>query len=160
MKLKYLLLCVLFSPCIEKSNAQVNFTATGGDATGAGGSSSYSIGQLFFKCNEATNETEIQGVQQPFEISEENSLEDITDIQLTISAYPNPVEHDLMLEVDNYQAADYNYRIYNIEGKLLKKEEISSNISSISMSIYKKGTFLLKVSKSNTGIKTFKIIKN
>mgnify|MGYP000474435928 CR=1 FL=1 len=50
-------------------HAQENAVTTGGEATGAGGTASYSVGQVVYTTNTGTNGSVAQGVQQPFEIS-------------------------------------------------------------------------------------------
>lgn len=59
-KLLYLLLLVGFT-----SQAQVATVSSGGNATGAGGSLSYSIGQIIYTTNSGSTFTSAQGVQQP-----------------------------------------------------------------------------------------------
>jgi hypothetical protein len=50
-------------------HAQESPTSTGGDATGAGGSSSYSVGQVVYTTATGINGSVAQGVQQAYEIS-------------------------------------------------------------------------------------------
>ncbi len=45
-------------------NAQESIVASGGDASGSGGSSSYSVGQVFYSNYTGSNGSEAQGVQQ------------------------------------------------------------------------------------------------
>ena len=49
--------------------AQESPTATVGEATGTGGTASYSVGQVVYTTTTGTNGSVAQGVQQPFEIS-------------------------------------------------------------------------------------------
>jgi len=49
--------------------AQSGVVATGGSATGTGGSASFSIGQVFYLTPSSTTHNLIQGLQQPFEIT-------------------------------------------------------------------------------------------
>ena len=83
MKKYLLLIFFLISLCLS---SQEVITTTGREATGVGGTVSYSIGQVFFTTVTGTNGNIIQGVQQPYEIY-------ITlDIgkNLELSVYPNP----------------------------------------------------------------------
>ncbi len=70
--------------------AQETVPATGGDAIGSGGSSSYTIGQVVYTINTGTNGTAINGVQQPYEISTITAIEMAKDIGLSFSVYPKP----------------------------------------------------------------------
>ena len=78
-------------------NAQTALTATGEDASGIGGSTNYSIGQVANKTNTGTKGTVTQGVQQPYEILIETGLEDTRSISLKISASPNTTTDFLTL---------------------------------------------------------------
>jgi len=72
MKLKIVLSVILMLhlgstfTCLQ---AQVAIPASGGNATGTGGTVSYSVGQVFYTINTGTTGFIVQGVQQPFEIS-------------------------------------------------------------------------------------------
>ena len=61
MKKKILYLLLLVSFTIQ---AQVATVSSGGNATGAGGSSSYSVGQVVYTINSGSTHTSTQGVQQ------------------------------------------------------------------------------------------------
>jgi hypothetical protein len=62
--------------------AQEDIPATGGDASGSGGLVSYSIGQVVYITNTGTNSSEAQGVQQPYDISVANGMEESMGITL------------------------------------------------------------------------------
>ena len=47
------------------AQAQQATTATGGDATGSGGSAAYSVGQIVYTTHTGTTGSVAQGVQQP-----------------------------------------------------------------------------------------------
>ena len=49
--------------------AQQAINASGANATGSGGSVSYSVGQVLYTTNSGSNGSSAQGVQQPYEIS-------------------------------------------------------------------------------------------
>ena len=70
-------------------HAQESSTAAGGDATGIGGSSSYTVGQVVYTTNTGTNGSLAQGVHQPYEISTTLGINETT-INLELSLYPNP----------------------------------------------------------------------
>ena len=85
----------------QQIHASVN--AAGGNASGTGGSVSYSVGQLFFTTAFGTYGSVSEGVQQPFEISVLSGVEDITGIDLYYSVYPNPTIGKLTLNLKNYE---------------------------------------------------------
>jgi len=143
--------------------AQESVNATGGNASGSGGTVSYSVGQVVYTTNIGTNGSVAQGVQQPYEISVVTGLEEAKGINLTVSAYPNPTTDYLTLEVDastTLSIQSMAYQLYDMQGKLLQNEKITSNQASIVMSNLVPATYFVKVIQSNKELKTFKIIKN
>jgi len=141
--------------------AQQATTASGGNASGSGGSVAYSIGQIVYTTNTGTTGSVAQGVQQPYEISITTGLLE-TDINLNLSAYPNPTTNYLMLQIDASAALSnqpMSYQLYDISGKLLESNTIVANSTTIKMEQMQTGTYFLKVTQNNTLVKTFKIIK-
>ncbi|MDD4673844.1 MAG: T9SS type A sorting domain-containing protein [Bacteroidales bacterium] len=139
--------------------AQESINATGGNASGSGGSASYSVGQMVYTTNTGTNGSVAQGVQQPFEISAVTGIEEAKSIQLSVSAYPNPATYYLTLEVRDFRLSNLTYQLYDMQGKLLQSERITGNQTSIVMSNLVPAIYFVKVIEGNKEIKTFKIIK-
>ena len=139
--------------------AQESVNATGGNASGSGGSMSYSVGQLVYTTNIGTNGSMSQGVQQPYEIIEISGIEE-TFIILSAMVYPNPTTDNLILEIKEDESLDLYYQLYDMQGKLLQNEKITSNKTSIVMSNLLPATYFVKVVQESKEVKTFKIIKN
>ena len=141
--------------------AQTAVPATGGNASGSGGTVNYSVGQVVYTTNTGgSNGTVAQGVQQPFEISVVTGLDEAKGINLAVSAYPNPTTDFLNLKVENYDNTNLSYKLFDISGKLLETKKITGNETSIVMSNLVPATYFIKVTEGNKEIKTFKIIKN
>lgn len=140
--------------------AQEAIPATGGNASGSGGSVSYSIGQVVYTTNTGTNGSAAQGVQQPFEISVITGLEEAKEINLSCSAYPNPTTDFLNLKVENYDNTNLSYQLFDMNGKLLETKKLEGNQTSIVMNDLVPATYFLKVIDNNKEVKIFKIIKN
>jgi hypothetical protein len=140
--------------------AQESVNATGGNASGSGGSASYSIGQVVCQTHTGTSGSVAQGVQQPYEISVVTGLEEAKGITLTVSAYPNPTTDYLTLEVKEFELSNLNFQLYDMSGKLLQNEKIAGNQTSIVMTNLVPATYFIKVIQRNKVVKTFKIIKN
>jgi len=140
--------------------AQTSINATGGNASGSGGSSSYSVGQVAYQTHTGTNGSVAQGVQQPFEISVVTAIEEAKGINLSVSAYPNPTTDYLTLEVKEFELSNMSFQLYDMSGKLLQSEKITGNQTSIVMSNLVPATYFVKVIQGNKEVKTFKIIKN
>ena len=140
--------------------AQESINATGRDASGSGGSASYSVGQVVYTTNTGTNGSVAQGVQQPFEISVVTGLEEAKGINLSVTAYPNPTTDYLTLSIGEFEISNLSYQLYDMNGKLLQSEKITGNQTSIVMSNLVPATYFIKVIQNNKEVKTFKIIKN
>jgi len=142
------------------AQAQQATTATGGNASGSGGTVAYSVGQVVYTTNTGTNGSVAQGVQQPFEISVVTGIEEAKGINLSVLAYPNPTTDYLTLEVKDFELSTLHFQLYNMSGKLLESKKITGNQTSIVMSNLVPATYFVKVTESNNEVKTFKIIKN
>lgn len=145
--------------CLGGLHAQQAVTVSGGDASGSGGSSSYSVGQVAYTTNTGSNGSVAQGVQQPYEISTTTGIE-VADINLSLSAYPNPTIHSLTLDIGNYQDEELSYQVYSMKGELLEGKAVQEKTTIIGMENLPRAIYFLKVSGDNQIIKTFKIIKN
>ncbi len=139
--------------------AQESVTVTGRDATGSGGSVSYSVGQVVYQTHTGTNGSVSEGVQQPYEISVVTAIDETQGINLSVSAYPNPINDYLTLNVDDFESSILSYQLYDIRGKLLRSKRITGKQTTISMSNLVHGTYLVKVIHSEKEIKIFKIVK-
>ena len=137
--------------------AQESVNVTGGNASGSGGSVSYSLGQVVYTSNTETGGSVAPGVQQPYEIWVATAIEEAIGIKLLVTAYPNPTTDYLTLRID---ISDLSYQLYDMQGKLLRNEKITSNLTSIAMSNLVAATYFVKVIQGNKEIKTFKIVKN
>jgi hypothetical protein len=139
--------------------AQNGTVAGGGDASGAGGTVSYSIGQTDFITENGTGGTITQGLQQPYEILVVTGI-DVKDINLSFSVYPNPTADFVMVSVKNISTENMSYVLCDVQGKVISQKRIFSNETRITMVELSKATYLIKVLDGNKEVKTFKIIKN
>ena len=141
------------------AQAQQATTATGGDASGSGGTVAYSVGQIVYTTVTGANGSIAQGVQQPYEISIVQGIEE-NSIQLELTAYPNPTTNYLTLHVGKAELSTLNFQLYDISGKLIESRKIISRTETIAMANLASATYFLKVTNNNNEVKTFKIIKN
>lgn len=165
MKHKRLILNALLLFAIGQTvlMAQETISAGGSNASGSGGSVSNSFGQIFFNTNTGTNGIVTQGVQQPLEISIVTETEDVKEISLNCTTYPNPAIDYVTLKIEAsalLNAVSSNFQLYDVSGKILKSKNVSGNETTISMNDLIPATYFLKVSINNKVVKTFKISKN
>ena len=152
-----------FTFSLSVATAQEGINVTGANASGSGGSASYTVGQMVYQTHTGTNGSVAEGVQQPYEISIVTAIEKAHGINLSVSAYPNPVADHLTLEVNvstTLNIQTMSYQLYDLQGKLLQNEKITSKQTSIMMNHFVPATYFIKVLEGTKEIKTFKIIKN
>lgn len=140
--------------------AQQANPAAGGNATGSGGSISYTIGQVAYTSAHTNNGDISQGVQQAYAISIISGINTAPAVSLQCTAYPNPTTDKLTLSIADVENSHLSYQLFDIDGKLLESQNIESAETSINMEQYKTATYFLRVRNANSEIKTFKIIKN
>jgi len=146
---------------LSNLQAQEAIPATGGEATGSGGSASYTVGQVVYTTNVGTNGNSVaQGVQQPYEISVVTSIPEAKEINLLVSAYPNPTTNYLTIKVENYETANLQYQVSDINGKLLQTVKATGTETKIETNNLIPANYFVKVLDNNKEIKVFKIIKN
>jgi hypothetical protein len=140
--------------------AQEATTTSGGEVIGSGGSASYTVGQVVYSSNVGTNGNSVtEGVQQPYEISVVTSIPEAKDINLSVSAYPNPATDYLTVKVENYKTANLQYMVFGINGKLLQTVKATGSETQIETSELVSGNYFVKVLDDKKEIKVFKIIK-
>lgn len=159
--MKYKLFAVLFFAFgLSNLYAQDAILATGSNASGSGGSVSFSVGQILYTTSTGTNGSVLQGVQQPFEISVVSAINEVQEFNLTITAFPNPTTDYLTLEVKDFDHSTLFFELYDMNGKLLQREKITYKLTNIIMSNLVPASYFVKVVQGEMEIKTFKIIKN
>lgn len=154
---------LMVSPALTYMQAQqlhTSVNAAGGNATGAGGSASYSVGQVFFTSVSSTTTSVAEGVQQPFEISVFTGVKDIKAIDLCYAAYPNPTSGKLTLKIDNFKPISFTFQLMDVNGKILRNDKLTEKETVIDMTELKPAAYFLKVTNSKKGVKIFKIIKH
>ena len=160
MRRKLNLLMLLFLGFALKVHAQEAITASGGNASGSGGTSGYSIGQVVCTTNAGSNGSVSQGVQQSFDVIVISALERAKSIDLHCLVYPNPATDHLILQLDGLNYKNLMYKLYDSNGRLLAEQGLTENETNIPMNSLVSAIYILKVIENNQEIKSFKIIKN
>ncbi len=152
-----LLLLLVFG--LQTLQAQEAVITAGGDASVSGVTVAYSVGQIVFTTHMGTNGSVAQGVQQPYEISIVQGMEE-NAIKLKLTAYPNPTANFLTLDLGNSELSTLNFQLYDISGKIITSRKIKSSNETIYMGNLPSAIYILNVAMNNRVVKTFKIIKN
>jgi hypothetical protein len=140
------------------AQAQESANASGGEATGTGGTVAYSIGQIIYTTATGTNGSLAQGVQQPYEISNVGIKE--TALNISLTAYPNPTTDNLTLQISDYNNEKLSYQLFDIQGKQLINGQIVAQQTQINMQSLPIATYFVNVvNQENKNVQSFKIIK-
>lgn len=159
MKKFYLIILLILVKGLDTMQAQRAVLSSGGDATGSGGSASYSIGQTVYTSNVGSNGNSNQGVQQPYEFFSVG-IDNQSGISLSMTAYPNPTNSVINLVMDNSVKGPLTYEVYDANGKLILTQDVIQSNTIIPMEQVAMGNYILNVSDSKTLLKSFTIIKN
>ena len=134
--------------------AQQSAVASGGNASGVGGTVSYSVGQVLYTTASGVGGSVAQGVQQPFEIAVVLDLEEAKG-----TVYPNPTSGTVTLQIENYDIQNLSYTIFDLSGRIIANNKISNKQTFISMENLASATYYINIMKLNKELKVFKIIK-
>jgi hypothetical protein len=143
---------------LSKASAQYTTISAGGNSSGNGGNISYSIGQVFCNTTVQGNYQISEGVQLSFDVPANTAVQE-AETDINISIFPNPASDFISLKVKNETVKDLTYQLYNLQGKILQSEQLSSDETLINMSQYGSASYFLIITNQNQAIKTFKIIK-
>lgn len=154
---RYLLLLATFG--VSTVHAQEALPASGGNASGQGGSASFTIGQVTYATVGNEHGSIGQGVQFPYEIVITGG-EDLNDIQLEMIVFPNPTISSINLKLENRDLKNISYQLTDFKGRLLNQANVKEEVTEIPMEEKSTGTYILIVSDKKKTLKTFKIIKN
>jgi hypothetical protein len=151
-------LAFLLSFSVNAQTSHQVLSASGGDASGSGGSVAYSVGQIVYTTSTGTSGSVAQGVEQAYEISSVGIKE--TALNISLSIFPNPTSDYLTLKVEDYNNEALSYSLLDEQGKLVLNEQITNQVTQVAMSNLARGAYFINVLQENKKIQTFKIIKN
>lgn len=139
--------------------AQYSINAAGGNATGSGGSVSFSLGQVAFISQVGSGGSINEGVQQALEIYVTTAVDESL-LDFTATAFPNPTVEQAYLDIPEAMGRDLSFSMADIHGRLLKAEQIDSPLTQVKMNHLAPGTYFITLARQGRPVKTFKIIKN
>jgi len=152
MSKKIILIILLFSAVISTKAQKV--VSSGGDyQERSSGSLSWTIGEPVV--GTVSNGNVItQGFQQSRLIIA--NISEVKNPQVKVLVFPNPTSEFLTVKLSEDQT--YTMQLFNLNGQLLMEQKTKSTESKINMTIYTKGTYLLKLI-NNKESNTYQIIK-
>lgn len=141
------------------AQAQESVNASGGDATGSGGTVAYSVGQVVYTTNTGSTGTVAQGVQHAYEIYSVGINE--TELNISLSAFPNPTTENLTLQISDFNNEKLAYQLFDTQGKLLSNGQLTAEQTQINTSRLPPAAYFINVvNQENKKVQSFKIIKN
>ena len=152
------LLSFLLSFSMNAQTSHQVLSATGGDATGSGGTVAFSVGQIVYTTSTGTTGSVAQGVEQAYEIYSVGIKE--TALNISLSVFPNPTSDFLTLKVQDYNNEALSYNLLDEQGKSVLNEQITNQDTQVAMSTLARGIYFINVLQANKKIQTFKIINN
>jgi len=156
------ILALLFTMIIvlwnfSATNAQEVTASSGNDFTNEQIQISWTLGEAVIQTLSSNQTTLTQGFHQSkLTIT---AVDEIADLTWNISAFPNPAHDYLKLDIQHDPDRKLFFSLYSMDGKLLIRKQIETQLSEISMQNYISATYFLKVTDKNLVLKTFKIIK-
>lgn len=157
---------MFFVPFVGISQTNDNLMETiitsGNNATGASGTVTYSIGQVFYTYMGVDAVYNVaQGIQQQTK-GEQLYVPDIEEpAKVEMYVYPNPTSDFVNISLNGVELeGQRSYRLYDIQARLLKQNTISETETQVSLNNLSPSIYILAVYIDNKILKSFKIIKN
>ena len=138
--------------------AQRNTLSAGGSLVGAGGSVSFSVGQIDHLVLTGTTGSVHQGLQQPYVIDITSGYEEST-FALSYGVFPNPAADHLWLSIAGDTSKDLSYRLVDERGRILDSGDITTDMTSIPVYDLAMAVYILEVHNAQEVVKTFRIVK-
>jgi len=157
--MKKILFILVSSFICFTSKAQESVNTSGGNASGSGGTVSFSIGQVAYTYNTGSSGNVSQGVQYAYEIFTNGISE--TELNISLSAFPNPTAEYLNLQIGNFNKEQLSFQLFDLRGNLLISEQIVAQLTQIDMNTLPSAGYILNVvNQENKKIQSYKIIKH
>jgi hypothetical protein len=128
------------------------------NASGDGGTISYSVGQVAFHTLEGALGTLTEGVQQPYEILFMTGVPDET-ISLKCIVYPNPTVAGVVLSMEMPMIDKCKFLVRGSSGILYMEATIDNRETTVPLDDLAPGTYMITIVRENAEQLTWKIIK-
>lgn len=157
MKQKSVIICILATTALSLgAEAQQAVSSAGGNAVGAAGSVSYTVGQPFAaSCGVSLNE----GVQQAYSISE-MAIDGAALLDITTRIYPNPTTDEVVVQVlSSDDSQKLRYELYAVGGTLIRQGCVDEGTLRLSLAGCPAGIYVLRLSDVDAS-RSYHIVKN
>ncbi|UKN00964.1 T9SS type A sorting domain-containing protein [Paracrocinitomix mangrovi] len=134
-------------------SAQEVIANQGDTYVSSNGTFDFTIGEVVINTYESTSNALTQGFQQHY-----YDFTGVSELNSAFNAYPNPAKDNFVIEMENFQGAEY--ALYDVAGKLVLEGLLIEPKSSINISTIAKGSYTLRVTNPNKNqVNSIKIIK-
>jgi hypothetical protein len=156
MNRKLYFVILIFLPIISfcQSLSHSVIASDGGFYSFSNGSLSQTFGEIITQTTAVSTVRLTQGFQQtkpPFEIG---ILEEIFG-KLQISFYPNPASKSVFIELKYNTHLKFQLTLIDMDGKLLLKKTISSDLNEVNIESLMSGMYVVKITEPETGYSNF-----
>lgn len=151
-------LFTLLSALASEALGQRAVPTSGGDASGGGGSISYSVGQVDFNAVNSAGGTVSQGVQQAYEYLVLRVVDPQGSNQ-AVSVSPNPAREGITVESEQTLDGHSRFELLSADGSVLRTGRLAGTRTFIAMLDLPPASYLLRIIRSNDEQNTFKILK-
>ncbi|TXB66995.1 T9SS type A sorting domain-containing protein [Vicingus serpentipes] len=136
-------------------NAQEVISTQGDSYSNGGNSIDFTIGEPVTETvSDGTNDL-TQGFHQT---NLTITLVEDLDLDFSVEVYPNPATDFINLSLENYNG--FTLHLFDVTGKILNQSTLKSPKTSVNVSEYPKGMYLLTLTnQKDKKIKTYQIIK-
>lgn len=153
-----ILLIILGKTILQNLNAQ-EVVASGGNYYDAGQISiSWTLGESMIETFGSADLILTQGFQQPV-LSVSTLIQD-PDLDFQITAFPNPTRGHVNISTDLLHSGNLIYRVYDIQGRFIISNPIDGAQTRVAFDDYHPGTYFIRITRDETPVKVFKIIKH
>ena len=118
--MKQIVLLIIFILIFVAVKAQETVPVSGGQATGLGGTISYTIGQLVYTNPSNAAGSLNQGIQKSIEFITLSNPE-LTALTLNAVTYPNPTSESIILALKPGKLTGLSYIMYDLLGRFVSK---------------------------------------
>ncbi|MBK8497538.1 MAG: T9SS type A sorting domain-containing protein [Flavobacteriales bacterium] len=137
--------------------AQSGTVATGGDASGPGGSISSSIGQVGYRAVVSAGGTVGEGVQQAYEYLVLPVYDQVSAWMAFVS--PNPTSDGITVQLTDVLEGKPRFELLDAEGQLVRAGQLASSHAFIPMQELPSASYLLLLYHAGGDHTVFKILK-
>jgi hypothetical protein len=142
------------------SYSQNGPVATGTSTNGAGGSVSYSIGQIDYIAPSGSGGNTNEGLQQPYELFVVSTSLSEKDKTTVINVFPNPAIHSVIIELKNVDPKTHAYQLTDVNGKLISENKLNDQKTTVDVSELSSGIYFINISNNSSKLNTYKLIKH